>query len=120
MKNQQIYQQKAFLTALACFSALMIANPFCHKIDKKRSSKPMQTATIIDHNSYIGGDYYPMMQFLLDTDGDKKTAEAVCEIPLESATPLTEEDLKQILPVNTVRTVWELSKLGRVSKLEQR
>ena len=120
MKNQQIYQQKAFLYALACLSALLVCARCDDKPNTKKTAKQMKPATVINHHTYIGGDYYPMMQFLLDTDGDKKTAESVCEISLENIHPLTTNDLKQILPIGATRTMWEWNKIGRISKFEQR
>ena len=121
MKNKQIYQSKEALIAIACLGALLLISPFCNKHNKKTVLKqPQTTGTVIKHHSYTGDDYYPMTQLWLDTDGNKETAEAVCEFAADDITPLTAEDLEQIMPVGTTRTIWEWNRLGRLSKFEQR
>ena len=119
MKNQQIYQNKSVLFAMVCLSALFLATSNCNSQKPKPVSKQRQTATVIDHQSYNEKNYYPMAQILLDTDGDKKTPEAVCEIALDDLKPLTHEDLKQMIPTGTTRTIWEWKRIGRFSKFNQ-
>ena len=121
MKNKQVYQDKYILFILAGLGALLFASPICDKMSKKKTAKQTQpNATVIKHHSYVGGDYYPMAQLWLDTDGNRATPEAVCEFALEDIKPLTQNDLEQIMPVGTTRTVWEWKRLGRFSKFEQR
>ena len=116
MNKLPIYQQKPFLYALACMSTLLMLAR-CGQQANKRDDKHIQKATVVNYANE-GDDQ--MMHVLLDTDGNRKTAESICEIPLENIHPFTTNDVKQLLPVGATRTMWEWNKLGRVSKFEQR
>lgn len=120
MKNKQIYQSREALIFLACLGAVLFLAPFCNRADKKTPAKQHTTATVINHYSYTNDNHDHLTQLWLDTDGNKATAEAVCEFALEEIKPMTEEDINQIMPVGTTRTLWEWKRLGRVSKFEQR
>jgi len=113
------YQQKAVFFALVCLGMALFAHPFYKKLTTKESKQQKQIATVIDYRDYVGNHPYPMVRVLLDTDGNKETAESICDVALENTSSLNHEDLKQILPVGTTRTMWEWNKIGQVSKVHR-
>ena len=104
-------QQKSICCTLAILSATVMAMSGCNKAAQDPAQQK-QTATVISHRSYLDGKY-PTVQILLDKDEDPRTTEAICELPPPSIRNLTPEDVEQILPKGSKRSVWEWKRIGR-------
>ena len=112
IKNKNRY----LVLTLGCIAAVLMTGVYYNDSKKKTTDNQKKFAAVLKHDIQNKAN---LDKISLDMDNNPRTAEATCEVNLKKIAPLSEQDLQEILPVGTRRSVWEWKKIGHLTQVNE-